>query len=270
LKTETSQVKVTIVRVPVPRSHPRFELLMVRERMVEGLAKGLVVPEGLISHGRGECFDYLIGEKTEVFALKAIRAAAASLLLAGKPVISVNGNLAALCAHELVELSKATGALLEVNLFYRSRLREQAVASALRAAGASRILGVNASKRIPQLKGFRSLVDAKGIFEADLVLLGIEDGDRVEALRRAGKKVIVIDLNPLSRSAFKASITIIDNVVRALPKLRLEVEKLRGASKQRLHREASSYDNGKILAEALNHIRNRLGTLASNLASGRS
>jgi 4-phosphopantoate--beta-alanine ligase len=113
-------------------------------------------------------------------------------------------------------------------------------------------------------------VEAKGIFEADLVLLGIEDGDRVEALRKAGKKVIVIDLNPLSRSAFKASITIIDNVVRALPKLRLEIEKLRSASKQRLRREAASYDNRKTLAEALNYIRGRLEKLASNLASGRS
>ncbi len=270
MKAETSQVKVTIVKVPVPRSHPRFELLMVREQMVEGLARGLVVPEGLIAHGRGECFDYLIGEKTEFFALKAIRAAAASFLLAEKPVISVNGNLAALCARELVELSKATGAPLEVNLFYRSKLREKTVASALKAAGASRILGVNASKRIPRLKSFRSLAEAKGIIEADLVLLGIEDGNRVEALRKAGKKVVVIDLNPLSRSAFNASITIIDNVVRALPKLRLEIEKLRSASKQRLRREASSYDNREALAEALNYIRSRLERLSSNLASGRS
>lgn len=269
MKAEMPQVKVTIVRVPVPRNHPRFESLMVRERMVEGLVHGLVVPEGLIAHGRGECFDYLIGEKTEFFALEAIRAAAAAFLLAKKPTISVNGNLAALCARELVKLSKATGASLEVNLFYRSRFREQAIASALKKAGASKILGVNASKHILGLESFRGLVEAEGIGEADLVLLGIEDGDRVMALRRAGKRIIVIDLNPLSRSALDASITIIDNVVRALPRLRLEVERLREASKHHLHQTVASYDNRRILAEALNHIRGRLEILSSNLASGR-
>ena len=34
-----------------------------------------------------------------------------------------------------------------------------------------------------------------------------------------GKKVIVIDLNPLSRSSKYATISIIDNVVRAFPLL---------------------------------------------------
>ena len=42
-----------------------------------------------------KAFDYLIKEKTNKFALKAIEAAAALLLTAEKPVISVNGNSAA-------------------------------------------------------------------------------------------------------------------------------------------------------------------------------
>ena len=262
---KAEMVKVTIVKVPIPRSHPRFESLTVRERMVEGLAEGLVVPEGLIAHGRGECFDYLLGEETQVFALKAIRAAAASFLLARKPVISVNGNMAALCARELVELSKATGAPLEVNLFYRSRVREQAVASALRRAGANVVLGVKALESLRGLESMRRLVEAEGIGEADLVMVGIEDGDRVEALRRLGKRVIAVDLNPLSRSALKANITIVDNVVRALPKLKVEVERLRKAGLKNLQKLVSSYDNRRILAEALNHIRRRLEALASSL-----
>ncbi|WP_415311792.1 hypothetical protein [Candidatus Nitrosocosmicus sp. FF01] len=35
---------------------------MSREKIVEGYKNGLVALEGLIAHGRGECFDYLIGE----------------------------------------------------------------------------------------------------------------------------------------------------------------------------------------------------------------
>ena len=40
------------------------------------------------------------------------------LLLARRPVISVNGNAAALVPGELVELSELVGAVLEVNLFH--------------------------------------------------------------------------------------------------------------------------------------------------------
>ena len=69
----------------------------------------MVVEEGLLAHGRGEMFDYLIGEKTTKTSQKAIKAAARALLVAKLPVISVNGNFAALCAKEIVELSKITG-----------------------------------------------------------------------------------------------------------------------------------------------------------------
>ena len=36
------------------------------------------------------------------------------------------------------------------------------------------------------------------------------------ALRKAGKTVITFDLNPLSRTAHTANITIVDNVIRAI------------------------------------------------------
>jgi pantothenate synthetase (EC 6.3.2.1) len=93
----------------IPPSHPRRESLLVRERLVEGFREGFVAMQGLIAHGRGECFDYLIGEQTTPPALEAERAAAAALLLAERPVISVNGNAAALAPRELVELAKTVG-----------------------------------------------------------------------------------------------------------------------------------------------------------------
>ena len=86
---------------------------------MDGYRKGLVASEGLIAHGRGEAFDYLLGEKTSSMAQCAIEAATSALLLSKFPVISVNGNLVALCAKNIVELSHLIGAKIEVNLFYR-------------------------------------------------------------------------------------------------------------------------------------------------------
>jgi 4-phosphopantoate--beta-alanine ligase len=47
-----------------------------------------------------------------------------------------------------------------------------------------------------------------------VILVPLEDGDRCEALVNMGKTVIVVDLNPLSRSAKMASITIVDEISR--------------------------------------------------------
>ncbi|MEM0168589.1 MAG: hypothetical protein QXK75_02210, partial [Metallosphaera sp.] len=60
----------------VPENHPRRDSILVRERLVEAMEEDVVVPQGLIAQGRGECFDYLIGEQTRDFAKKAIRYAA--------------------------------------------------------------------------------------------------------------------------------------------------------------------------------------------------
>ena len=49
-----------------------------------------------------------------------------------------------------------------------------------------------------------------------MILVPLEDGDRCNALVTMGKTVIVIDLNPLSRSAQQGSITIVDELSRAL------------------------------------------------------
>ena len=48
-----------------------------------------------------------------------------------------------------------------------------------------------------------------------IIILGtLEAGDSCEALVEMGKTVIVVDLNPLSRSAKMASITIVDEISR--------------------------------------------------------
>jgi 4-phosphopantoate--beta-alanine ligase len=101
----------------LPETHPRRESLRQRHLLVEGMKAGFVAEAGLIAYGRGEAFDYLLGEKTTKQAAKAEEAGAALLLLAENPAISVNGNAAALCPREIVSLAKAVGAKIEVNLF---------------------------------------------------------------------------------------------------------------------------------------------------------
>lgn len=248
----------------IPPTHPRRESLLQREKVVEGFREGYVAAQGLIAQGRGECFDYLIGEATTPFAERAIRAAAAALLTARRPVISVNGNVAALAPDAAVELAKASGAALEVNLFYRSREREEKIAEVLRRHGAVEVLGVgeDASCTIPELFSERRRVSCRGIYVADVVLVPLEDGDRTEALRRMGKLVIAVDLNPLSRTARAASITIVDNVVRALPRLAKAVEEARAADRSALEALLKSYDNKKTLEDALRHISERLRALS--------
>ena len=242
-------------RINVPESHPRAKSLYTRELLVDGYRKGLVALEGLVAHGRGEAFDYLIGERTAVEAANAIRAAAAMLLTSKHPVISVNGNLAALCPSQVVRLAGSTGSLIEVNLFYRTDEREQAIKAELEIHGARNVLGVGprASARIPELQSERRRMDPDGIGAADTVLVPLEDGDRTEALVKMGKKVLAIDLNPLSRTAQAAHITIVDNVVRAMPLLLDSVIALKTSTG--LQEIVDGFDNSGNLARSLAMIR---------------
>lgn len=250
----------------IPLNHPRRTSLLIREKLVDGFRKRLVVEEGLIAHGRGECFDYLIGEKTQAFAEKAIEVASAALLLARNPVISVNGNTAALVPSEIIELAKITNARIEVNLFYRTREREEAIAKWLQEHGAVEILGVgeDASATIPELFSERRRVSPRGILTADVVLVPLEDGDRTEALRKMGKTVIAIDLNPLSRTARAASITIVDNVVRAIPRMVEKTKELKMKPRDALEEKLREYDNNVVLQEAIKHILSRLIELSKS------
>src|SRR6266705_2120393 len=211
----------------IPKSHPRFESLQRRERLVRAWKAGVVVPEGLIAHGRGEAFDYLLGEETTAPALVAEKAAAAFLVRAKRPVISVNGNVAALASSEVARLAKRLPAVVEVNLFHRSEARVRRIVRIMRDAGAPTVLGLRADATIPHLESKRALAHRRGIYRADVVLVPLEDGDRTEALVRMGKTVVSIDLNPLSRTSRMASIPVVDELTRALPNIEKFVRELK-------------------------------------------
>ena len=78
----------------------------------------------------------------------------------------------------------------------------------------TKILGEKPDSKIPGLEGPRAKCCHDGIYSSDVILVPLEDGDRCEALVNMGKTVIVVELNPLSRSAKMASITIVDEISR--------------------------------------------------------
>lgn len=240
----------------IHKNHPRYESLRLRHKIVDASKKGILADSGLIAHGRGEAFDYLIGEKTSANAKKAIDAAAAKLILSEYPVISVNGNTAALVPDEIVKLAKLSGAKLEINLFYRTPDRVGKIEKLLNESGADHVLGVENEKKMPikGLKGPRGLSSADGVYIADTVFVPLEDGDRAEALVNLGKFLITIDLNPLSRTAQTADITIVDNIVRAVPHLIVAVEKLKDVDPTTLHQIVDDYDNRENISESLKKI----------------
>jgi 4-phosphopantoate--beta-alanine ligase len=224
---------------------------MIREKIAQGFHKGLVHETGLIAHGRGEAFDYLLGERTVSIAEDAAKTAAAVLLLADHPVISVNGNVASLVAKQIVELSNSISAYIEVNLFHRTKDRVLRLISEMRNVGGKNILGEKANARIKGLDHDRGWCDQKGIFAADVVLVPLEDGDRCQALRQMGKFVITIDLNPLSRTAKTANVTIVDNVVRAIPRIYFWIEQLKTKLLIELKQLKNGWNNDKGLDEIL-------------------
>ncbi len=250
--------------IEISPEHPRAESLRIRNRLVHGYEIGITSTFGLFAHGRGEAFDYLLGEKTTGNARNAIRAAAASFITAKHPILSVNGNVAALSPNELVELAKVAKAKLEVNLYHRSVKREKAIARVLIEAGAEEIFGLDKAQQttIPEIHSDRRHVDQRGIFTADVVFVPLEDGDRTEALAKLGKSIITVDLNPLSRTAQFATITIVDNIVRALPLLVDTIRKLGNEQESTLLKITESFDNRANLAEAIKLINSRLSHLA--------
>ncbi len=242
----------------VPKSHPRYASLMTREKIAKGVEQGVTSIHGLMAHGRGEAFDYLIGEKTTESAKKSIEAAAALLLMAKNPVISVNGNAAALAAKELVQLAKAINAKIEVNIFHSSKQRERKIKAHLVKNGAREVLLPQKDAKIEYLDSNRKYVNKEGIYKADVVFVPLEDGDRTEALVKNRKKVIVVDLNPMSRSAKNATITIVDNIIRAVPLLIKTLKQYKKYNKNRLRNILKNYDNKKILKRALKDINKSL------------
>ena len=216
----------------VPESHPRFASLMARKKMTDAAAAGMLAESALIAHGRGEAFDYLLGEKTCDAAEKAIRETSTRMKAAERCVISVNGNAVALAGMELIVCAAVLNCPVEVNIYYRTPARMEALLSALEVQqkqavqlypeiadriSAVPILGANPDGRIAGLEGPRANCHSNGILSADVILVPLEDGDRCEALIAMGKTVCVIDLNPLSRTARTASVTIVDELTRCVP-----------------------------------------------------
>ncbi len=251
----------------IPNSHPRRTSLLARQSLVDAAADGLLADSAMIAHGRGEAFDYLLGETTSDSAMDAIRQSAARLLAAERPVISVNGNTVVLAGEHLIRVAAVIGCPIEVNLYYWTpervsgllgRLSQQrdAVASEPppggwegdweEAVGSVVLLGDSAGHNLPGLEGPRAKCCREGIGEADVILVPLEDGDRCEALVAAGKQVLVVDLNPLSRTAMTATVTIVDEVSRAASELLGEV--VSGDC------EPSEWDNTAALNAALEII----------------
>ncbi len=253
----------------IPGSHPRRASLLARQSLVDAAAEGLLADSAMIAHGRGEAFDYLLGEVTSESAMSAIRETSARLLSAERPAISVNGNTVVLAGGDLIRVAAVVGCPIEVNLYYRTPERVSGLLGRLSeqregvAAGAAphgwsgdwrkavesvALLGEAADHRIPGLGGPRAMCCWDGIGCADVVLVPLEDGDRCEALVAAGKQVLVIDLNPLSRTSMTATVTIVDEVSRASSKLLGQV--VAG------ERESRYWDNAAALNAALDIISN--------------
>ena len=231
-----------------PKDHPRYKSLLAREKLVD--ASEFVAKQGVIAHGRGEAFDYLLGEQTCLPALSAIKAAASALIEAKNPVISVNGNVVALAAREVARLSEISGAKVEVNLFHRTPERVAGLTKMMKKVGID-ALGANADDKIPGLSSERAKCCSEGIGSADVILVPLEDGDRCEALVKMGKKVITIDLNPLSRTAQTAHITIVDELTRCLPLLSDFVKEKNGLD---------SFNNKQCLTDVLNYMAERISS----------
>ena len=246
----------------IPKSHPRYQSLMTREQISKAMTQGVVHETGLIAHGRGEAFDYLLGETTIPLADVAEKVAAAALLCAKNPIISINGNVTALAADECISLGNSIPATLEVNLFHRTPERVNKIAALLRKKGVETLYGVRPDARIPGLDSDRALCEKRGIFSADVVLVPLEDGDRCQALQRMGKTVIAIDLNPLSRTAKTATITIVDNVTRSIPRIEHWVYELKRKKRSHLENLVTTWDNTKNLGKVLCFLSKRLNSLS--------
>jgi len=142
----------------------------------------------------------------------------------------------------------------------QTKKRRQNIVKTLKKNGADEVLGADRKslKKLSGLDSTRRFVDKDGIFAADLVLVPLEDGDRTLALTKSGKTVVTFDLNPLSRTAQTADITIVDNVIRGM---RLLIDSCKSLSKQNkasLEKIVKNYDNKKVLSESIVQIQKHL------------
>lgn len=241
----------------IPKSHPRYESLLLRDKIVKAAEKGYLADSAMIAHGRGEAFDYLIGERTTYPAKRAMYVAVAALLLSDNPVISVNGNATALAIDEIIEFARAINAKIEINLFYRTDERVELLTSLYRKHGYKEILGSldDDIEYLNDIKNNRASASKTGIYSADTILIPLEDGDRAEILKKSGKNIITIDLNPLSRTSKMSDISIMDNIVRAIPFMTKIADDLKTQDKKVLIEMVNDFDNEENLKESVEQIK---------------
>ena len=242
----------------IPKTHPRYHSLTLRHLITDGLKAGLATEAALLAHGRGEAFYYLLGEKTHDFAHEAIQAASALIVTARHPVFSVNGNTASLAGQELLDLVKAYPRLkVEVNLFYHSPERSRRIREHLQGFGIPGVLESCAADNVEltTIESPRRRMNPEGIAKADGVVVALEDGDRCQALVEAGKQVIAIDLNPLSRTAQLAHVSIVDELTQVIPLLAAQISADLQADPASLAERIEAYDNRAILDRAIGAIR---------------
>jgi len=220
----------------IPDSHPRKKSLESRQKIVDGSSMGLLADSAMIAHAE-ERLSTICSERGPRSQPERpfVRVRLASGMPEG-PVISVNGNTTVLAGDGAIRLAAVLGCPIEVNLYYRTPSRVKGLISLLEelrlnvsqeaapdgfygdwkeAVEGVSLLGESPNFKIEGLEGPRSNCTAEGIGGADTILVPLEDGDRCEALITLGKEVLVVDLNPLSRSARMASVTIVDEVSRA-------------------------------------------------------
>ncbi|MGC8581652.1 MAG: phosphopantothenate/pantothenate synthetase [Thermoplasmata archaeon] len=242
----------------IPVSHPRYKSLVIREKMKEYALEGIVAMEGLIAHGRGEAFDYIFGEKTLPYAIEAEKVAIAYLLNARNPVISVNGNVAALAHTEIVEFNRISGIKVEINLFHRSEERIKKIQKLLETDGLEKVYGLNNTAEIPFIGSRRRFADREGIYSADVVFIPLEDGDRAQALKKMGKIVISIDLNPFSRTTLSSDVSIVDELTRAINNLTSLYIEMKNMDKKTLDDLIKGFNNVYNRKQMVNYICKKL------------
>ncbi len=83
-----------------------------------------------------------------------------------------------------------------------------------------------------------------------------------------GKTVIGIDLNPLSRTSLAATVSIVDDVERALSSVEGFAKVLK-ANPEEAERLRRTYNKSKNLKAVYAHLTSRLGSLSMAPAAGR-
>jgi 4-phosphopantoate--beta-alanine ligase len=176
-------------------------------------------------------------------------------------VFSVNGSAAALAGEEITDLVGGHDRLLiEVNLFHHTAERSRRIADYLRGLGVPRVVESASEDAVPlaSIQHARKHMHKDGIARADVVMVALEDGDRCQALVESGRQVIAIDLNPLSRTARLANVTIVDELTRTIHVLRACMETDRKRTPQELKGRIARYNNQAVLERAVAAIRSGL------------